>query len=197
MAEWLASWWPLDGREPGARAEIGTTRDRAWAGIVAGLGRGMAVAIDYGHVRRTRPPTGSLRSYRQGRQVPVVPDGSCDVTADVAVDAVAAAVSGRVLRQRDALAALGVTGVRPPRSLSATDPAGYARRLSASTAAADLRAVGGLGDYYWVVSAAGGSVDVLGEGALAGEDAGGGVGGGVADGVGGGVGGGVGAGEPG
>ena len=37
-----------------------------------------------------RPPFGSLRSYRDGHEVDVLPDGSRDVTAHVAVDAVAA-----------------------------------------------------------------------------------------------------------
>ncbi|MFB8401723.1 SAM-dependent methyltransferase [Streptomyces sp. NPDC055912] len=88
-AEWLARWWPL--REPGARAEIGRPRDEAWASAVASLSAGRAVAVDYGHVRGTRPPFGSLTGFRAGREVPPVPDGSCDLTAHVALDACAAA----------------------------------------------------------------------------------------------------------
>lgn len=156
MAAWLDRWWPLAGREPGARAEVGTSRDRAWAEVVGTVGRGLALAVDYGHTAGDRPAAGSLRSYRAGREVDVVPDGSCDVTAHVAVDAVAAAVGGRVLRQRDALDRLGLDPRRPSPGRAGTDPAGYLRDLAASTAAADLRAVGGLGDFYWVLSAAGG-----------------------------------------
>ncbi|MFD3532325.1 SAM-dependent methyltransferase [Streptomyces sp. NPDC058664] len=84
-AEWLARWWPL--REPGARAEIGRTRDEAWAAAVASLAAGRAVAVDYAHVRDSRPPFGSLTGFRAGREVPPVPDGSCDLTAHVALDA--------------------------------------------------------------------------------------------------------------
>ncbi|MDX2562786.1 SAM-dependent methyltransferase [Streptomyces sp. TX20-6-3] len=91
-AEWLARWWPL--REPGARAEIGRPRDEAWASAVASLAAGRAVAVDYAHVRGARPPFGSLTGFRAGREVPPVPDGSCDLTAHVALDACAAAVGG-------------------------------------------------------------------------------------------------------
>ena len=37
-----------------------------------------------------------------------------------------------------------------------TDPAGYVRELSRATEAAELTAPGGLGDFYWMVSATGG-----------------------------------------
>ncbi|WP_395361249.1 SAM-dependent methyltransferase [Streptomyces sp. YH02] len=91
-AEWLARWWPL--REPGTRAEIGRPRDEAWASAVASLSAGRAVAVDYAHVRDSRPPFGSLTGFRAGREVPPVPDGSTDLTAHVALDACAAAVGG-------------------------------------------------------------------------------------------------------
>ncbi len=157
LAAWLERWWPLAGREPGARAEVGTSRDAPGPTWSARVGSGLAVAVDYGHTARAdRPAAGSLRSYRGGREVEVVPDGSCDVTAHVAVDAVAGAVGGRVLRQRDVLDRLGLDPRRPSPGRAGTDPAGYLRDLAASTAAADLRAVGGLGDFYWVLSAAGG-----------------------------------------
>jgi hypothetical protein len=89
-AEWLSRWWPL--REPGARAEIGRSRDEAWAAAVASLAAGRAVAVDYAHVRASRPPFGSLTGFRAGREVPPVPDGGCDLTAHVALDACEAAV---------------------------------------------------------------------------------------------------------
>lgn len=169
-AEWLARWWPL--REPGARAEIGRPRDEAWAAAVASLAAGRAVAVDYAHVRDSRPPFGSLTGFRAGREVPPVPDGSCDLTAHVAMDACAGPdpAGGRVgeghvgasgaagpglpaaelLTQREALRRLGVSGERPPLALASTDPAGYVRALAAAGEAAELTARGGLGDFLWL-----------------------------------------------
>lgn len=146
---WLRRWWPST--EPGTRAEDGAARDAAWADVVARVD-GLAVAIDYGHLLADRPPFGSLRSYADGREVDVRPDGSRDVTAHVAVDAVAAAVGGRLVRQRDALADLGVDGARPPIELAHTDPVAYVRALSLAGEAAELTARGGLGDFWWVVT---------------------------------------------
>jgi SAM-dependent MidA family methyltransferase len=146
---WLRRWWPLAGA--GERAEDGGARDAAWADVVARVD-GLAVAIDYGHVLADRPPFGSLRSYADGREVDVRPDGSRDVTADVAVDAVAAAVGGRLVRQRDALAELGVDAGRPPIDLAHDDPAAYVRALSRAGEAAELTSRGGLGDFWWIVT---------------------------------------------
>ena len=156
MAEWLARWWPLDPGTPGVRAEVGTARDRAWSDVAGRVSRGIAIAVDYGHTLEDRPLLGSLRSYRDGRAVRVLPDGSCDVTAHVAVDSVAATVGGTVLTQRQALQRLGVDGARPAVALAADDPAAYVEALAGASAAADLTAVGGLGDFYWVVSGHGG-----------------------------------------
>ncbi|MGA5641178.1 SAM-dependent methyltransferase [Streptomyces cinereoruber] len=151
-AEWLERWWPL--REPGARAEIGRPRDEAWAAAAASLAAGRAVAVDYAHVRGSRPPFGSLTGFRAGREVPPVPDGSRDLTSHVALDACAAASSGgadtELVTQREALRRLGVTGDRPPLALASTDPAGYVRALSSAGEAAELTARGGLGDFLWL-----------------------------------------------
>lgn len=154
-AEWLARWWPL--REPGARAEIGRPRDAAWAAAVGSLAAGRAVAVDYGHVRDSRPPFGTLTGFRAGREVPPVPDGGCDVTAHVAVDACAAAGGGdgELLTQREALHRLGVSGGRPPLSMASADPAGYVRALASAGEAAELTARGGLGDFHWLVQRVG------------------------------------------
>lgn len=157
---WLDRWWPLD-REPGNRAEIGHTRDTAWASAVATVKRGLALAVDYGHLAEDRPSCGTLTGFRYGRQVPPIPDGSCDVTAHVAIDAVAAAGAGiagaspLVLRQRNALHRLGVTGARPPLAQAAADPAGYLRALAAATEAAELTAPGGLGGHFWLLQPVG------------------------------------------
>lgn len=155
LAAWLAAWWPLDPAEPGTRAEVGSSRDAAWADVVRRLTRGLAIAVDYGHTAQDRPPFGSLRSYRDGAEADLLPDGSRDVTAHVAVDAVAAAAGGHVLRQADALAALGVSGRRPDLALAGSDPAAYVAALSTATEAAELTARGGLGDFHWVVTGVG------------------------------------------
>ncbi|MER7480329.1 SAM-dependent methyltransferase [Streptomyces sp. NPDC126510] len=152
-ARWLERWWPLPG-EQGLRAEIGLPRDEAWAGAVATLRRGLAVAVDYAHTAGTRPPFGTLTGFREGRETTPVPDGSCDITAHVALDA-CALPGGRALPQREALHALDVTGARPPLSLAATDPAAYVRALASAGEAAELTAAGGLGDFGWLVQPVG------------------------------------------
>ncbi|MEU2271863.1 SAM-dependent methyltransferase [Streptomyces olindensis] len=152
-ARWLERWWPLPA-EAGLRAEIGLPRDEAWAAAVATVGRGLAVAVDYAHTADTRPPFGTLTGFREGRGTTPVPDGSRDITAHVALDA-CALPGGRVLRQREALHALGVTGARPPLTLASTDPAAYVRALAGAGEAAELTAAGGLGDFGWLVQPVG------------------------------------------
>jgi SAM-dependent MidA family methyltransferase len=161
-ADWLAAWWPAeDAGEAGARAEVGRPRDEAWAAAVGRLSDGLAVAIDYAHDRTSRPPAGSLTGYRDGRQVPPVPDGSCDVTSHVALDACAAAgiaagaTKTLLTTQRTALAALGVRRDAPPYELSRTNPAGYLRALSRAGEAAELTDPGGLGGFGWLLQARG------------------------------------------
>ncbi|MBU8857483.1 MULTISPECIES: SAM-dependent methyltransferase [unclassified Micromonospora] len=151
----------------GVRAEIGWSRDEAWAGAVGKVARGLALAVDYGHLRRTRPLDGTLTGYRGGRQVPPVPDGSCDVTAHVAMDSVASA-GERVARcayslvsQREALRALGADGGRPPLSLASRDPAGYLRALAAASAAAELTDPAGLGGHLWLRQPVGVALDAV------------------------------------
>lgn len=163
-AEWLARWWPPPPEVPAEsvpvglapRAEIGLTRDTAWAAAVASLARGLAVAVDYGHLRDARPHGGTLTGYRAGRQVPPKLDGSTDVTAHVAMDAVAAAGSVRaglpyaLVSQRTALRALGTDGSRPPLALATTDPVGYVRALARASTAAELTDPAGLGAHWWL-----------------------------------------------
>ncbi|MEU8890274.1 SAM-dependent methyltransferase [Streptomyces sp. NPDC048442] len=155
-AEWLARWWPLEGR-PGHRAEIGRPRDEAWARAVATLDAGLAVAVDYAHERGARPPFGTLSGFADGREVRAVPDGGCDVTAHVALDACGAEAAGaqghrtELLTQREALRRLGITGERPPLALASTDPTAYVRALTTAGEAAELRARGGLGDFAWLM----------------------------------------------
>ncbi len=155
LAAWCARWWPLEGAAPGTRAEVGTTRDAAWSDVVARVRHGFALCVDYGHTCADRPPYGTLSSYRAGRRLDPVPDGSRDVTGHVAVDAVAAAVGGTVTTQRDALHRLGVSGARPPLELATAEPERYVRELALAGEAGELTATPGLGDFAWVLSCVG------------------------------------------
>lgn len=171
-AEWLARWWPSAGEE-GQRAEIGLPRDTAWASAVSCVAGGLAVAVDYTHTADARPPYGTLTGFRDGRETAPVPNGSCDITAHVALDACAEAGAtgatgageaagtsralpgARLVTQRAALRALGVTGARPPLALASTDPSAYVRALASAGEAAELTAPGGLGDFGWLLQPVG------------------------------------------
>jgi SAM-dependent MidA family methyltransferase len=142
-SQWAAQWWPS-----GGRVEIGAARDLAWAAAVAKVRQGGVVGIDYGHTLADRRPT--LTGYRDGRQVPPVPDGSCDLTAHVALDACAAATGALLLRQREALAALGVSASLP----AAADPS-YAAALERASQARELLDPSGLGGFGWLVQTVG------------------------------------------
>jgi SAM-dependent MidA family methyltransferase len=144
---WCRRWWPVRDAPEGARIEVGRTRDAWWAGHVDLLGRlggGLLLAVDYAHTAAARPVLGTLSGYRRGRLVPPVPDGSCDVTAHVALDAVEAAGRGAggavgvLVRQHEALRGLGVREDGPD--------------------AAELLDPDGLGGFSWLLQAvAGGS----------------------------------------
>lgn len=145
----------------GVRAEVGVTRDAAWAAAVGRLERGVAVAVDYGHEAAARPVGGTLTGYRDGRQVRPVPDGSCDLTAHVAFDSVAAAgvLAGATATsldtQRAALLNLGLRADRPPIALASTDPPAYLAALQRTGEAAELIDPGGLGGFTWLVQGVG------------------------------------------
>jgi SAM-dependent MidA family methyltransferase len=141
LLAWARHWWP-----GGGRVEVGLSRDLAWAAAVACLDRGLGVAIDYGHVLGSRRPT--LTGYRDGRQVRAVPDGSCDVTAHVALDSSAAATGSFLLDQRSALRALGVAGALP--SWTGDGPA-YAAALQRASSAATLLDAVGFGGFGWLL----------------------------------------------
>ncbi|MGI8692283.1 MAG: SAM-dependent methyltransferase [Geodermatophilaceae bacterium] len=149
---WLTQWWPLP--LVGQRAEIGSTRDAAWANAVSRVRRGLAVAVDYGHTAEKRPPYGSLVGYRAGAVVPPIPDGSCDLTAHVALDSCLAA-AGILSTQRDVLAELGVSAAHPPRELAARDPAAYLAALRSAGEATELLDPGGLGGFGWLLHGVG------------------------------------------
>ena len=154
---WLDRWWPL--AEVGDRAEVGDTRDQAWADVVRRLGRGAAVAVDYA-VDPPAAAAGTLTGYRDGRQVLPVPDGTCDITAHVLMQSCgqagerAGAEWTVLMSQRDALHRLEVSGRRPAYELARTDPAGYLRELASASEAAELTGPG-LGDFRWLLQGRG------------------------------------------
>jgi SAM-dependent MidA family methyltransferase len=141
--------------------ELGGPRDAAWASAVGTVTAGLAVTVDYGHLADRRPPLGTLTGFRAGRSVEAVPDGSCDLTAHVAIDAVCAAgerTAGRaavLLKQAEALRALGAGGARPPLALASSDPAGYVRALAAASEATELTDPAGLGGHFWLLQPVG------------------------------------------
>lgn len=148
LLAWVARWWPRS-----RRVEVGLTRDVAWSQAVGAVRRGAAVAVDYGHTitdRRT-----SLTGHREGRQVAPIPDGSCDLTAHVALDSCAAATGAQITTQREALSVLGISADRPDRGLVDTDPRGYLALLQAAGAAAELLDPRGLGAFAWLVQPVG------------------------------------------
>jgi SAM-dependent MidA family methyltransferase len=146
---WLQNWWP---GEPGDRAEVGSTRDAAWRDVVHRLAGGsVAIAIDYGHVKSTRPPYGTLTGFRSGQECSPEPDGTCDITAHVALDS----LGGTIVSQRDALRALGLSATRPPLELAQTEPMRYLSELSSAGEAAELLDPSGLGAFGWVWTAIG------------------------------------------
>ena len=149
--QWCRQFWPTDGLAPGDRVEIGRTRDIAWDDVVSRVGSGLAVAVDYGHTIDSRPASGTLTGFREGRQVPPVPDGSCDLTAHVAMDSLA---HDSLVDQRTALRRLGVSGQTPPPDLARRNPAQYLQELSSASVAAMLTAKGGLGDFLWAFARA-------------------------------------------
>ena len=148
---WCQWFWPTDRLEPGDRVEIGEARDTAWDDVVSRVASGMAVAADYGHTIDSRPAPGTLTGFRQGRQVLPVPDGSCDLTAHVAMDSL---THDELIDQRTALRQLGISGQNPPYDLARSDPAAYLQGLSTASVATALMAKGGLGDFLWAFTRA-------------------------------------------
>jgi SAM-dependent MidA family methyltransferase len=145
---WCAGHWPVDGLAVGDRVEVGLARDAAWRDLVGRVRHGILLAVDYGHVGGGRPAGGTLTAYRDGAQVAPVPDGTCDLTAHVAVDSLE---HDELTTQRAALRSLGLDAVTPPHDLARSDPAGYLSALAQASAAAALTAPEGLGGFTWVV----------------------------------------------
>ena len=149
-AAWCARWWSA--AAIGDRVEVGLAREEFWSDVCDRVSDGLCVAVDYGHLRATRPATQTLASYRAGRVTDVALDGSADLTAHVAMDSLQARVGGLLRTQRDVLRELGLVGTRPPLDQAATDPTGYVRGLSRASQAAELTASPGLGDFWWLLT---------------------------------------------
>ncbi len=146
--EWCARHWPTADLPVGARVEVGLARDVAWRELVSRVRRGTLLAVDYGHTAGDRPTGGTLTAYRAGAVVAPVPDGSCDLTAHVAVDSLE---HDQVTTQRAALHALGAEARTPDHGLARTDPAGYLAALAAASALVALTSPDGLGGFRWVL----------------------------------------------
>ena len=145
---WCARHWPVDALPVGARVEIGSSRDRAWGDLAARVRHGILLAVDYGHTAQDRPETGTLAAYRDGSLVAVVPDGTCDLTAHVAVDSLA---RDELTTQRAALHHLGLGAAAPPHALARTDPAAYLEALARASHVGALTAPDGPGRFAWVL----------------------------------------------
>ena len=157
---WLDRWWDA---APGDRAEVGRARDVAWSHLVTAAltaPGGRALAVDYGHRHPERPAGGSLVAYAGGRQRRPRADGSVNLTAGVAVDALAAAGE-----------ALGATTVllrrqsaqldRLPTDTTGTgagDPLGALVRRSERAALTDPARWGGL---WWLLQGHGARAGAL------------------------------------
>ncbi|MCA0179103.1 MAG: SAM-dependent methyltransferase [Actinobacteria bacterium] len=145
---WARRWYADLLERPGARVEVGLARDRALADLIGRVGSGVVVAVDYGHLVGWRPFDGTLTGYRDGRQVPPLADGSCDLTSHVAVDALP---HHRLVTQREALRELGVGGERASYDLARREPAAYLAALQRNSAAAELLNAP-LGDFWWAIT---------------------------------------------
>ncbi len=142
--DWISGHVP-----PGpCRVEVGRTRDLAFADLASRVASGLVLAVDYGHTRADRPAGGTLAAYRLGARVVPVPDGSCDLTAHVAVDTLGA---DRLVPQREALRDLLGVAPPPPHDLSRADPAAYLAALSRRSAVATLCAPQGPGGFWWAM----------------------------------------------
>ncbi len=150
--EWVLRHRPVDALSPGDRLEVGLARDRAWAALLGRIRSGTALAVDYGHTRATAPPGGTLVGYRNGALVRPVPDGSCDVTAHVAVDSLA---QDERRTQREAVRELLGPVPAPDTDLARTDPPGYLAALARRSALGALTAPEGLGGFWWVLARVG------------------------------------------
>jgi len=146
---WLRAWADPDT----VVAEVGLSRERALAGLCDRLRDSSVLVVDYGHQRGERPVDGSLVGYRHGEVLHPVPDGSMDLTAHVAVDALCASMGDRPVvrsRQRDMLLDL-LGSATVDQQLARSQPQAYLQQVAQRAAQHALCRRGGLGDFWWVL----------------------------------------------
>jgi SAM-dependent MidA family methyltransferase len=127
ILRWVQRWWPAT--RPYMRIEVGRQRDALWRHYTKGMHGGLAFAIDYGHLLRERLvgtwDGGTAVGWRHGRPVPLRWDASRNITAHVAMDALAHASAGSTVRLSRQRRAFGLPAHR-------------------------LLSTGGSGDYLWL-----------------------------------------------
>lgn len=91
VQRWLHEWWPAT--RPGARREVGLARSRVWSMLTRIIDTGVVIAVDYAHGKPDRAAglwdAGTLKGFAAGRPTRPVPDSSVNITAHVALDALA------------------------------------------------------------------------------------------------------------
>ncbi len=160
---WVRRWLDdgpgrAEDRAPDRRGEVGRPREAALADLLGRVRSGLVVVVDYGHTADDRPRGGTLTGFRAGREVTPVPDGTCDLTAHVAVDALLASLGTspatdppQLVRQREVLHdLLGDPGPPVPHALARTDPQAYLDALARRAALTTLTS-GALGDFWWLL----------------------------------------------
>ena len=146
---WLETWTDADT----IVAEVGLTREHALAELYGHLHESSVLVVDYGHVASQRPVEGSLVGYRQGEVQRPLPDGSMDLTAHVAMDALCASMGQDVLvraRQSEILGDL-IGPAHVDQRWARSRPAAYLQQVAEHAAAHALSQRGGLGDFWWVL----------------------------------------------
>ena len=123
---WCARHWPVGGLPVGERVEVGLTRDLAWGDLVApGAHRHPAGRRLRAHGRWPTHRGHAHGIPRRGPWCAPVPDGSCDLTAHVAVDSLE---HDELTTQRAALHELGLHAAHPRPRPGAHRPGRLPRR---------------------------------------------------------------------
>jgi SAM-dependent MidA family methyltransferase len=149
---WAQRWWPSD-----VRAETGHVRDAAWADVASRIDRGLLVCVDYGHRSPRRPSESTLRGFVDGKVMAPVPDGSMNITADVALDACATAARTALVSQhrtgQDVITtqANALDLLLPLRERTSLDPADALHVLAEHGQRSELVDPFGLGAHLWLL----------------------------------------------
>ncbi len=157
---WLRRWTPPAQR---GSVEVGLAREEFWAGLAGRVPSGLALAVDYGF-EAPDPGDGpgqlplTITGFRDGRQVPPVPDGSCDITSHVRWDSLRTHLreklhlDSELTTQREALGDLGVVEPDVDPDLMSRDPTRYLESLVARGRFRELTDPAGLGGFGWLLT---------------------------------------------